>query len=125
MEEEYEDKSILNAEQCVLAKAFLNAIIMGDLSVVRNKYFGICYNLEGVPDIHKPFEEGYGSLYDFVAQNCSEWEHWSGSTMYPIPKESLDTPHDCPPRRWSGQQLNLRQSLCFHLIGKIDEQENL
>lgn len=66
--------------------------------------YGICFNLYELT--------GEGSLsYDFVGDNCEDWEHFSGEIDYPIKDY-------CAGNLWEGEQLELRLSLLNHLITK-------
>lgn len=69
---------------------------------------GICYNLLEITD-------DYDLSYDFVEDNCSDWEFFSGCTLVPI--VGYDEDH-----LWEGEQLELRLSLLDHLITKAKQQ---
>lgn len=69
---------------------------------------GICYNLAGIT------EEPVLS-YDFVKDNCCDWDFFSGLFDYPV-----ELSNDCD--LWEGEQLELRLSLLDHLIIKAKEQ---
>lgn len=69
--------------------------------------FGICYNLAVIT-------EESGLSYDFVRNNCYDWEFFSGLFEYPV-----ELSNDCD--LWEGEQLELRLSLIDHLITKAQE----
>lgn len=70
--------------------------------------YGICYNLFNLTD-------SINLSLDFVADNCEDWEHFSGDVDYPI--EGYND--DCD--LWEGEQLELRLSLLDHLITKAKQ----
>jgi hypothetical protein len=88
------------------AKLFLEAVVSGDLSVVREDACGICFNLDT-----KLTES---SAYDFVKSNCSDWKHFSGNVTFPLPLECRYSDS-----MWKGKSLEFRQSLCKHLLTKL------
>lgn len=70
--------------------------------------YGICYNLYKITG-------EFNVSYNFVEDNCSCWEHFSGDIVYPIDRCSGEP-------LWEGKQLELRLSLLDHLIAKAREQ---
>ena len=76
---------------------------------VYYKFCGICYNLNEIVD------EDF-SVYEYVANNSEDWEHYSGVYEYPV-----KLCNDCG--LWEGEQLELRLSLLDHLIAKAQEKE--
>lgn len=100
----------LTAEQLQEAADYLNKLGMGQ--VKRTSPCGICYNLQ----MHIGWECGCGErgCYKLIAKYSQSWPLYSGSEDYPVPRTKI-----C--RRWEGEQLALRSSLCFHLVDKIEE----
>jgi hypothetical protein len=98
-------------EQKKLTKEFLESVVKGDLTVLDTKRLGICHNLSQILNSR--------NSYTFVTDNCSDWEHFSGTRPRPIPNVSVTSyyPEDV---LWYGKQLELRQSLCSHLLTKLD-----
>jgi hypothetical protein len=89
-------------------KSFLKAVIAGDVSVIDAPGCGVCYNLDVY--VGRCF-----NAYDFVETYCIDWEHFSGESMFPVPRKlDLFSP------KWIGEQLELRQSLCKHLLTKLE-----
>lgn len=64
--------------------------------------YGICYNLSKITG-------EFDVSYDFIVDNCSDWEFFSGCSYVPI---------DGCGCLWEGKQLELRLSLIDHLITK-------
>ena len=75
---------------------------------VYDPHYGICYNLAAIT-------EDIDLSYDFVRNNCSDWEFFSGLFEYPV---ELSDGCDL----WEGEQLELRLSLIDHLITKVRQQ---
>lgn len=75
---------------------------------VYNPLYGICYNLAVIT-------EEIDLSYDFVKDNCCDWELFSGDPSYPI----IDYDEDY---LWEDKQLELRLSLLDHLIIKAKQQ---
>ena len=69
--------------------------------------FGICHNLDLKIN---------SCGYNFVADNCEDWEFFSGILGYPV-KMDAKYYKGC---YWVGEQLELRLSLIYHLIKKCD-----
>jgi hypothetical protein len=88
-------------------KSFLKAVIAGDLSVIDSPGCGVCYNLDENSD-------DFFNAYTFVEINCVDWEHFSGESMFPVPCKLDFLP------KWIGEQLEFRQSLCKHLLTKLE-----
>ena len=87
-------------------------LVLKEQALTNNVFYaamGICTNLAGLT-------EDSDSSYDFVRDNCEDWEHFSCDTSYPI--EGYDDGH-----LWEGEQLELRLSLIDHLIAKARELE--
>ena len=75
---------------------------------VDNPDYGICYNLAVIT-------EESDLSYDFVKDNCCEWEFFSGLFEYPV-----ELSDECD--LWEGKQLELRLSLLNHLIAKARQE---
>lgn len=56
---------------------------------------------------------------DFIGDNCKDWEHFSGSVLFPI--LGMEPYYKAKETRelYTGKQLDLRISLAKHLIAKI------
>jgi hypothetical protein len=84
---------------------FLTAVVAGDLSVLENNRYGICFNLSEYVGL----DDDYCG-YDLVEDYGHEWEHFSGDYTFPVKESNNLTP------KWECNQLVLRQSLCEHLL---------
>lgn len=86
----------------------LDALLLLEEQAINNcideSHYGICYNLS---ELTGELDESY----DFVRENCEDWEHFSGNSVYPIEGCSGEP-------LWEGKQLELRLSLLDHLIAK-------
>jgi hypothetical protein len=99
---------MFNKEQKILVKEFLQSVVNEDLSVLSYKKCGICHNISELLDNLNG--------YDFVEQNCADWKHSSGCRVNPIRRKFTKYPI----KLWEGEQLKLRQSLCAHLLTKLE-----
>lgn len=88
-----------------LLKKCLNNIIQGDLRGI-SYYFGVCRYLDDILDCNG---------YDFVNNNCIDWIEFTGDVSYPV--RGYFKHND----KWSGKQLELRQSLAQHLLTKVEQ----
>jgi hypothetical protein len=91
-------------------RKFLTAVIAGDLSVLENETTGICFNLNTYIGPNPSICCGY----KFVQDNCHNWEHFSGHNVYPVQRIN-----NC--KKWEHTQLELRQSLCKHLLEVLNK----
>jgi hypothetical protein len=107
------ERKKLNPIQKKLAKKFLLAVIKGNLTVLDSKEHGICANLMFTEGMINIADKSCGSTYDFVSGNCSDWKHFSGSRLYPVSTQFSTN------GLWEGIALELRQSLCQHLLTKL------
>jgi hypothetical protein len=97
---------MFNTEQKIVVKEFLQSVVKGNLSVINNKEFGICYSMREVLNDT--------IAYKFVENNCSDWEHFSGNKAIPVPQSFWCN------NLWKRKQLKLRKLLCQHLLTKLD-----
>jgi hypothetical protein len=91
-------------------KSFLKLVIAGDLSLIDSPACGLCFNLDR-------YVGRFFNSYNFIEINCIDWEHFSGEALFPVPCKFCK--FDCS-NKWVGKQLELRQSLCKHLLTKLE-----
>lgn len=124
----------------------LRAVALRALIRIRdfgpNERYGICTNLASDAELLSfrrcndsmfEFKDGiYRWSEDFVASIAKDWPHFSGDTMYPVPKSASGS-HQCNAADmyhasysigtlWKGEYGRLRIDLLLFLIAKLEEE---
>lgn len=108
----------LTKEEKELTITFLTEIVNGDLSNIENRDLGICNSLQCYL-----FENTWTKLecgYDIITHFSKLWDKHAGEDDYPIPWDRSEYAPLTP--LWEGNQLELRQSLCKHMIKRIQDE---
>lgn len=77
------------------------------------KAFGICWNLDQATWFLDDKFRGYALVSDL----SQSWELTTGSAAFPISSHSDEFYRG----KWVGKQMELRQSLCMHMVREIEK----
>lgn len=93
----------------------------GEVETLALGHFGICHNLrEKIRDEISTWRSPSVIIWA-IGEAAESWSEYSGDETFPVPQTDPEASKLVGNHLWQGEQLELRKSLCRHVLKVLNE----